>query len=204
MVHVYVDAGVYFNLGNAYFESTDLGHALLNYRRAQQYIPRDADLNRNLALTRALRVDVQGEDLSVIDNLATSTEGILTRDEFAWMVFLVWVGWCGSIGVWIARPIWRSRLRPLFIVLTPMLLLGGILLLGRVYVEATRPPAVITAFQTEMMSGAGTNYVPLFTLYSAAEGRILEQRGDWVRFLLPDERQGWLPIMDVTKVKDNP
>jgi hypothetical protein len=152
-------------------------------------------------LTRALRVDVQGEDRAFIDRLAAATESVLTRDELALMVFGVWVGWCAIGGVWVMRPLMRSRLRLLWLVLTPLLIGGGALLVGRVYVETMRPPAVVTAFQTEMMSGAGENYVPLFTLYAAAEGRVIEQRGTWVRFLLPDERQGWLPIDNVTLIR---
>src|SRR5688500_8608937 len=46
------DFRVYFNLGNAYYQSGDLGRALLNYRRAQEISPRDTDLRNNLVLVR--------------------------------------------------------------------------------------------------------------------------------------------------------
>ena len=44
----YVNGHLYYNLGNAYFRSGQLGRAILNYKRAQLLIPRDADLNFNL------------------------------------------------------------------------------------------------------------------------------------------------------------
>ena len=45
---------VYFNLGNAYFKAGDVGRALLNYERARRLIPRDPDLQANLAYARSL------------------------------------------------------------------------------------------------------------------------------------------------------
>ena len=44
----YVNGHLYYNLGNAYFRSGQLGRAILNYKRAELLIPRDADLNFNL------------------------------------------------------------------------------------------------------------------------------------------------------------
>lgn len=39
---------LYYNLGNAYFKAGELGKAILSYKKAQRFIPRDADLNANL------------------------------------------------------------------------------------------------------------------------------------------------------------
>ena len=44
----YSDAALYFNLGNAYLESGDLGRAILNYLRARRLSPRDTDIRDNL------------------------------------------------------------------------------------------------------------------------------------------------------------
>ncbi len=37
-----------YNLGNAYFKKGDTGRAILNYRKAELFMPRDADLEANL------------------------------------------------------------------------------------------------------------------------------------------------------------
>ena len=42
------------------------------------------------------------------------------------------------------------------------------------------------------MTGPGTDYVEIFELHSAAEIRIVEERNHWVRFQLPDLREGWI------------
>ncbi|MBI5023959.1 MAG: tetratricopeptide repeat protein [Candidatus Omnitrophica bacterium] len=44
---------LYYNLGNSYFKKGSLGKAILNYERARRLIPRDGDLNFNLAYARS-------------------------------------------------------------------------------------------------------------------------------------------------------
>ena len=57
-----VDLGVehenlFYNLGNAYYKSGDLGRAVLNYERARRMAPRDADIRANLDFARSLALD---------------------------------------------------------------------------------------------------------------------------------------------------
>src|SRR5262245_59003220 len=44
--------GVFFNLGNAYFKSGELGRAIYNFRRAEALAPRDPDIQANLRFAR--------------------------------------------------------------------------------------------------------------------------------------------------------
>ena len=44
---------LYFNLGNAYYMQSDFGRSILNYERAADIAPRDADIQANLATARA-------------------------------------------------------------------------------------------------------------------------------------------------------
>src|SRR5262245_21337339 len=43
-----VSSAIYFNLGNAYFKSGQLGHAIAAYRDAQLIAPQDPDVRANL------------------------------------------------------------------------------------------------------------------------------------------------------------
>lgn len=187
-------AEIYANLGSAYFQNTDLGRALVNFRRAQALRPRDADIGRGVALVRALRVDIQGDEVALIDAAAIATSSLLTLTELAWLALLGWTLWWGGMLLWLLRPVWRAALRWLLVGYGVAVVTVALLLLVRVYVEDARPQAVVTAFLTPVMSGPGDAYLEIFDLYAAAELRVMEQRNDWVRALLPDGRQGWLPV----------
>ena len=47
-----VSAALYFNLGNAWFKSGQIGRAIAAYRQAEQITPRDPDLRANLQFAR--------------------------------------------------------------------------------------------------------------------------------------------------------
>lgn len=53
----YESAGLYYNLGNAYFRKGNLGLAILNYERALKLSPGDEDIQHNLALANSRTID---------------------------------------------------------------------------------------------------------------------------------------------------
>ena len=50
-------ASVYYNLGNAYYRTGDMAHAILAYERAYLMEPGDADIRFNLQLARTKTID---------------------------------------------------------------------------------------------------------------------------------------------------
>jgi len=48
---------LFYNIGNTYFRMEDIGRAILNYRRAQTFIPHDESLQRNLGTARMKCLD---------------------------------------------------------------------------------------------------------------------------------------------------
>jgi tetratricopeptide (TPR) repeat protein len=187
------DGAIYYNLGTAYYQTGDQTRALLNYRRAQNWIPRDSDLNANMALIRAQRLDVQSEETGLIESLSVLTSSILTLTELGWIALGVWALWFLLLSVGILRKRWGDFLRPLLIVLAVVAVAGVTLLASRMYVNANAPGAVVVETIVTAMSGPGETYLELFQLHTAAELRLLETNGNWVRIALPDGRQGWLP-----------
>lgn len=195
-------ASLFYNLGAAYFESGDLGQALVNFLRAYALAPRDREVNFAIAQVRGLRVDVQPEETALIDQVAAITDGIVTTGELGALALTAWALLWGSLGVWILRPALHSRVRALLWGMIGASVILGVLLAARVYVETYRPKAVVTAFEAQAMSGPRDDYVPLFELYPAAELRLLERREGWARFTLPDGQQGWLPESDFVTVQE--
>lgn len=53
----YESAALYYNLGNAYFRSDDLGKAILNYERALKINPSDNEIQQNLDYANSKTLD---------------------------------------------------------------------------------------------------------------------------------------------------
>ncbi|HSS96446.1 MAG TPA: tetratricopeptide repeat protein [Terriglobales bacterium] len=188
------DPSLYFNLGNAYYESGDLGRALLNYRIVQEYWPRDADLNRNLALVWSERVDLQGDETGLAEGIAALTTGVATFTELSLLVACLWTATFALLALVIFWPKWRRRLRFPLVGMGVVLLVGLLLLGSRFYVEGMRQSGVVVQPVAQVRSGPGDQYLELYQLHSAAEVYVWDSQNGWVRFALPDGRLGWLPV----------
>ncbi len=194
------DSRIFFNLGNAYYQSRNLGQALLNYRRAQEINPRDSDTSTSLSRIRAQRVDLQGDEINLLESVASFTNGVVTINELSILTFVLWIGVCVTLIVYTLRLDLRSNLRGLFVLVASLFVISGVLLGCRLYTDDDRHPAVIVESNVAIMSGPGTEYVEIYRLYNAAEMRVLEKRDGWVRFILPDDRLGWLPELAIAEV----
>lgn len=192
-------ANIYFNLGNAYYEVGQPGLALVNYRRAQQLNPRDEQINANITLIRAIRADFQGSETFWIDSLASSTYALMTLQEMAYLSLMLW----GIFFIGAAIRIYGKRwiTRPLFVV-GVMLLLALPLFLTRYYADTYRSPAVVTSLSAPVRSGPSEDYLIMYELFAAAELRVLDTSGDWLRLMLPDGRSGWIERSAVTLIHE--
>jgi tetratricopeptide (TPR) repeat protein len=194
-----VDAGVedgtlYYNLGNAYFKAGDLGRAILNYRRAQRLLPRDADVATNLQLAHAQTVDrLESDGGTLADFVRRVLVEWTTLDEAAAITLGLWVVLCALIVAAILWPRGRQVLT-YGIAVVAVLLAVGMLSVGVHVSEArSKAPAVVVAPSMEVRSGPGEDYLTEFSLHAGAEIRVLEQRNGWVRIALPGDLQGWMP-----------
>lgn len=195
------DFRVYFNLGNAYYQSGDLGRALLNYRRAQEIWPRDNDVGNNLAQVRMERLDLISDDTGFSESLAALTTGIFNLSELSVIVFFAWLVWFAGLAVCILRTEWWDRMRIPFLVSGVALMLGLVLFGGRLDTSLRHPIGIIIDEVIQVRSGPGESYLELYQLHAAAEVYVWAIKNDWVQFALADGRLGWIPSKTLTMIQ---
>jgi tetratricopeptide (TPR) repeat protein len=202
----FAEAALFYNLGNAYYKQGDVGRALLNYRRAERFAPRDADIAANLKLVRAqiaAQPDATTGSEGVAGRLAQLTRTWLTLDELALTVLGAWVVLAVLLIAFSnSRP--GSRLRaalPYALTITALVTgLGFAGLVSRLYLERTQPEAVVVA-EAAVTDGPGKQDDSTLTLHPGTEVILLETRDDWVRMALPNsDVTGWLPAAVVEAV----
>jgi tetratricopeptide (TPR) repeat protein len=199
------NSDVYYNLGNAYFKQGDMGRAILNYRRAQQLDPPDADIAANLALARTQTVDkLEVPPEGVLINIVEIAEEWLTLNQAALLALGLWFLMCVAFVVAIFQPRWRRLSAGTMAILAILLLIGLMSMANRLYKETQSPPAVIIAPQVDVTSGpgGGDQYLVEFELHAGAEVRLLESRIGWRRITLPGNLEGWVPGEAVEPVID--
>ena len=189
------NAKLYYNLGNAYFLTDDIGRAILNYRRALRLDADDMNIRNNLAFARSQRAD----------RVTVQTEKRVLQTLFFWhydfslrtKLFLACIFFavlCISATVCV----WRGR-GP---IASATVILPGILWLcfvASVAVEShsrsARIDGVVTAPEIVARQGDGPNYAPSFKepLHAGTEFELLNRRPGWFHIHLADGSDAWVP-----------
>ena len=200
----YRDAAVYYNLGNAYLESGDLGQAVLNYLRAEELSPRDPDLLANLALARIRTVDqLQAEGDSLVASISDFGRRWATTGEFGVAAILLWAAGALAVGaliLWPALPR-RAIVRGGAVAAFAAMLVPLLFLLSMLYSNPYEYTGVVTAGTIEVLRGPGPQYPEEFALHSGAQVRLVDSRHGWLQVALPGgELEGWAPAHAVEAV----
>ena len=193
---------LYYNLGNAYFRLKDIGRAILNYRRAEQYIPDDPNLSQNIRYARERRVDniEEKQETKVLKtlffwhyDLSTGTRFII----FAISFFILWV--TASVKIFIHRPFLKYCI---FVSIILSLFVGGSLTAEEISFRRNHPGVIINDEVIARKGNSGT-YEPSFKepLHAGTEFVLIEDRNKWFMIELADGRKCWVPSNDIELVR---
>ena len=195
---------LYYNIGNIYFKTKDIGRAILNYKKAEQYIGNDINLQKNLAFARQMRqdkIDVKQETKILTTlffwhyDLSFKTRLFLFFGSFC----LLWL--FAGIRIFVKRPFFRGAAA-----VTGVL---SVMFAASLAVEygawKNTIEGVVVSDESVARKGNSVSYEPSFTnpLHAGTEFTVLENRGAWIQVQLPDDRTCWLPAGDVELVRSS-
>ncbi len=191
---------LYTNLANTHFLSGDVGRAILNYRRAQRYLPGDRQLQNALDYARTQRVDIFVEGSASIAAKRVFFWHFLLSQQTRTIILACLAGgiWC-VLGLHLLIPL-RRRWNFIAVLGAAMLLV-----LASTALHGARNPSregVIVEREVIARKGDSFIYDPAFAtaLHSGTEVRILEQRRDWLRIKTSDNSQGWIPLKSAERI----
>ncbi|MFO7986698.1 MAG: SH3 domain-containing protein [Desulfatiglandaceae bacterium] len=185
----YAYGQIYYNLGNAYLRTDALGRAIWAYERARVVMPRDADLNYNLAHVRDQTVDAIPETRGLADTAffwldhVTLTEvfrGFAVLNLFFWTVLLIRL---------------FKRTEWLYYMLILLIPLWGIAA-GSFGVKwhqlKNDDRAIIVAKSANVLAGPQPSDTVLFKLHEGAMVTVERSENGWRLIQLSDEKRGWV------------
>jgi hypothetical protein len=193
---------LFYNIGNVYFRIKDIGRAILNYRRAQEYIPDDPNLSQNLTYARNSRKDKieEKQETKVFKTLFFWHYDLSTRIKiivFSILFSAVW--FIAGIRLFFKQSIpgWG-----LFGVVVLSMMIGGSLIAESISLHREIPGVIIDS-EVIARKGNSQNYAPSFTepLHAGTEFNLREKRDNWFYIELPDSRTCWVPAKSVDLVR---
>ncbi len=187
----YRSGAVYYNLGNSYFRAGEYGRAILNYRKARPYLPRDPYLKANLQQA-----------------IAAAPGKLADPPALWWSHVLFWSDWvsfptkvaagctalcAAALVMVVAVTIRAGRLNWIAVGMLAIGLLIGVDVLLNNAEAIDKQRAVITG-ETVARKGTGQSYEPAFDqpLRDGAEFQVLSVSSDWTLGRFEGIGDGWV------------
>lgn len=182
---------VYYNAGNAWFRAGEFGRAILNYRKAKPWRPRDPYLEANLQQALA----------SAPGRLAEVSPPLWTRVVFwnQWLSFparvrIAGLGYC--IAAILTLGAFVIRLRHCRVPVIGLLMVSTLFALDAAltYHDIVHPEFAVITGETIARKGTGKDYEPAFDqpLKDGTEFKILSKTSDWVFGHFENVGDGWV------------
>ena len=195
----FLSGELYYNLGNAYYKTGDVGKAILNYERALRLMPNDDDLKHNLQLANLMITDkIEATPRLFLWDYWDGIKGAWSLLTLTWICYAVCTLLIGSICVVILARTYQIRRLGLFggSVSTAVLILFIILLIGKIGEVNRTDTAVVTAKITTVKNSPDAKSSDAFVLHSGVKLTITDSVNEWVKIRLSDGKVGWMEKND--------
>lgn len=193
------NGALYFNAGNCAMHLDELGRAILYYRRAEQLMPGNRELQANLAVALARRKDHITPRERVVLGLPVSSIG---RDVRDWLVRLpakLPVLAVAFTLVWVALGLRLLKRHALLNVVLALAIVASVVYAAAVAVQASalsdESHGVLIAGEVIARTGPSEMNAESFEqpLHDGAEFRVLARESGWLKAELPNGARCWLP-----------
>ena len=193
---------IYYNIGNAYFRADDLGRAILNYRRAEQFTPNDHNIQQNLSYARKRRKDALGEteETKVLQTLLFWHYDFSFSQRFTFFVTVFLTFWTAAATlIFLKRPFLKWIMGTTAI----LSVVFGVSLVTESRTIQSKRPGVIISDEIIARKGDSESYEASFQepLHAGTEFTLIENRQNWLHIELIDGRQCWLPEVAISMVR---
>ena len=194
---------VFYNLGNAYYRSGDIGHAIWAYKHANKFSPRDKDIIHNLKIAEAKKIDrINSPPLFILHDFYRKIKSSMTMFE----LILV-----GGILFFIFSLLWIKQIfsgkrnvlsKSIFQILLTVIITVHAVILDMAFERKQISNEAIIVGKSEAQSGPflGDNKV-LFQINEGSVVEVLEEKNNWSEIILIDGKKGWVLSNALRKMK---
>lgn len=194
-------AGLYMNLGNAYYKIDEIAKAILNYERAYLLDPSDSNIKFNLELARTKTVDrvVPINQLFIIV-WVNKLISVLNTNQWSVMIIIFFIVSLLSLEVYFFTK--RSTIKKISFYFLSVFFVFSILS----YIFAStqmnslkhRDTSIIMSPSVTVKSTPSDSGTELFIIHEGRKVKILDNSmKEWVEIELEDGNTGWIQVKDM-------
>lgn len=197
-------ASVYYNLGNAYYRTGDMAHAILAYERAYLMEPGDADIRFNLQLARTKTIDkiVPENEMFFITWFRQMIDWY-SADQWGRAVVVCFALFVVSLLLYFfaGRMLWRKVGFGVGVCTLILAVLFHIFAYQQQQKLLVRTHAIVMSSSLTVKSTPSTSGTDLFVLHEGTKVEITDDTmKDWKEIRLADGKVGWVPVKTIERI----
>jgi len=194
---------LYYNLGNAYYKTNEIGRSILNYERALRLSPSFDDARYNLDIAQLKVVDNTGQNQSFfIGRFVDSFIKMFNSNQWFWISFVLFILCLVSAFVFIFGPSRQLRKTSFYI---------GSIVLGVCVLTLTfagiRKNQLVNHSEAIVLSGAVSvkgspdkSGTELFQLHEGTKVSVKSTLGSWTEIKLANGNIGWVEQENIERI----
>ncbi len=196
-------AALYFNLGNASYKLNKVAPSIYYYEKALQLAPADQNIKTNLKFAENARIDaIEPLPKTIFKRWYEQLAGVLTYD--GWAITAV----TGAIlfgllflSYWFATAEGKKRLFFITSMISVFVVIVGLVMAYQTYGDVLKDqPAIVFSESIEVRSEPNMGSAGAFVLHEGTKVQITETEESWVRVLLANGKDGWIPASDLKRL----
>lgn len=199
-----VSAPVYYNLGNAYYRSGDMAHAILSYERAALLEPGDADIRFNLSLARTKTIDkIVPESEMFFITWFRQLIDLRSADQWASAVVVCFVLFGVSLLLYffMERLLWRKIGFAVSLCALVLTVVFHIFAYQQQQKLLHRTAAIVMSSSLTVKSTPSASGTDLFVLHEGTKVEITDDTmKEWKEVRLADGKIGWVPVNTIERI----
>lgn len=199
----YESATLFYNLGNAYYKSNRVTHAILYYEKAKLLAPNDDEINYNLELAKTYVIDKIDEipELFLVTWLKSFIE-FFSVDQWAYISIASFiVALVLGLFYLFSQKYSLKKLSFIFAIIFLVLSISTFSFAStqkKQTIENTT--AVVFAPTITLKSSPDISGTDLFVLHEGTKVTVVDQVGEWREIELSNGNKGWLKIGDIRMI----
>jgi tetratricopeptide (TPR) repeat protein len=198
LIHSGKEGGpVYYNLGNAYLKSGQLGRAIWAYERALLLTPRDPDLRFNLSHARDQTRDAIADPRGSIETIFFWLKSFSFNELFGCFAVLNLMFWSLLIIRLFNRSEW---LYYLLLIAISLWLIAGLSFGLKYYRVSSDDRAVIVQKETHILAGPDKADTVLFKLHEGTVVHHERSEDGWALIRVSDRNRGWVAARSICRI----
>lgn len=184
---------LYYNLGNSYFKSEELGASIWAYRRALKFDPDMKQAQANLQYVRGFNADkIEGKEGGFILDIWNFITGLFTSNGYLILFTAAW--WITGLvaGFMILKSGARLLSYYLLIASVVIAIFAAAASVRRIKLDRLTTWGVLTAQAADIREGPGTDFQKIEVGHEGLEFKILGEREGSYLIELGNSLRGWV------------